>query len=169
MNDYTAVAVEVLRELATSPNGQIRLVGTVMCIGPGYYILNEGQMVSNFVYVMLGIGSLFIVLSAVLAVYAAKFQADNQRDERIEDRASFPPSERIEKFAKEVLTVPRSKGDLAGLEFVMYKKMSRPDLHALLMQTTAKECVLSGVVKMIDGKYVARDATERTVIVVGEE
>ena len=168
MSDTTAMAVEVLRDLVATPNGQIRLLGTVMCIGPGYYILNEGQMVSMFVYVMLGIGSMFIVLSAFLAVYAAKFHAESQRDERREDRVSFPPSQRLESFAKEVLNIPRSKGDLAALSFSMYEQFLKSDLHALLMQSTAKECVLSGIAKMVDGKYVARDATERTVL-VGDE
>ena len=69
-----------VKELISTPNGQIRLLGGVMCVGPGYYILAQDAQVSNFVYAILALGALFIVLSAAMAVYAAKHRSEPRLD-----------------------------------------------------------------------------------------
>lgn len=168
MSDATALAIEVLRDLVATPNGQIRLLGAVMCIGPGYSIMEGGQEVSMFVYAMLGLGAGFILLSAALAVMAAKFSAHSVVDERVEDRDGFPPSDRLEKFCDTVLNIGRTKADLAEANFSQYNPMNKHDLYSLLMQSTAKECVLSGIAKFHNGRYISRDTTEQTIITVGD-
>lgn len=168
MSDTVSLLTEVIRELVSTPNGQIRLVGAVLCIGPGYSIFAEGMAATNFGYAMIGLGAILIMVSAVMAVIAARFHAEQAVDERREGRDSCPPSERVEMFCKQILNVPRSKADLSDMKFDMYDGMLKDDLYRLLMQSTAKETILSGLARFQGGKYIGRDVTEQTIMVVRE-
>lgn len=72
MPTTTNALTKIAMELIATPNGQIRLTGAIMCIGPAYYILTEGTSAELFTYAMLGVGFLLIMVSAAMAVIAAK-------------------------------------------------------------------------------------------------
>jgi len=93
---------KILRELVSTPNGQIRIAGTLMCIGPAVYIFGEMgsekliEMVLPFAYTLMYIGTGLICLSSVMAVIAAVMGA---RDRRSRTRPHIPVSSVSLKFA----------------------------------------------------------------------
>ena len=80
MPNTTNALTKIAMELVATPNGQIRLIGGVMCIGPSYYILTSAATAEMFTYAMLGVGFLLIMISAVMAVVAAKHAAGDYDD-----------------------------------------------------------------------------------------
>ena len=79
-NGNTSAITKVAMELIATPNGQIRLAGAIMCIGPGYYILTSEATADMFSYAMLGVGFLLILVSAAMAVIAAKHAHGDHND-----------------------------------------------------------------------------------------
>ena len=150
-----------VKELISTPNGQIRLLGGVMCVGPAYYILAQDAQVSNFVYAILVLGAIFIALSAAMAVYAAMHKSTVPPAEA---PASFEPSDRLQRFTKEVLSSPRSREELSSMTFSGYDQLDKNQLYGLLMQETAKVCVVSDIALLVNGNFLSKSATEETVI-----
>lgn len=155
---------EAVKELISTPNGQIRLLGGVMCVGPGYYILAQDAQVSNFVYAILGLGAAFIALSAGMAVYAAIIKSKTRVEQRTEPRESFEPSVRLERFAREVLSAPRNREELNRMKFTDYDSLADDQRYGLLMQESAKACVICGIASLVNGNYISKSASEGTVI-----
>lgn len=150
----------IIKELIATANGQIRLVGAVMCIGPAYFTFMKGLEPTNFDFAVLAVGAFFITMSAGMAIYRAM----------IESKAapivnSLEPSERMEKFSKEVLSSPKNKKEISESHYSEYKGMRRDHLEALLNQTTANECVASGIALATNGLYLDNNATNATVFI----
>lgn len=62
----------ILKVFFASPNGQLRIIGAAMVLGPAYYSYTTGLPIEEFDYYLLGIGSLFILISVVMAVIKAR-------------------------------------------------------------------------------------------------
>ena len=62
--------LDLLKELLATPNGQMRLLGSILCIGPAWHSYNKGTPVETFDYVVMGTGTLFVFTSAIMAVIA---------------------------------------------------------------------------------------------------
>ena len=60
--------INVFKELIATPNGQLRIIGAIMCIGPAYFSYITEREIINFDYMLLGTGALFVVISAIMAV-----------------------------------------------------------------------------------------------------
>ena len=157
----TTVVGNIVLELIATPNGQIRLLGGVLCVGPGYYILPDPGNTSMFAYALLGVGFILIMLSAIMATIAAKYR---EREDRAVVRDVFDPSDRLKLFTREILNVPRTRAEIAELHFSGYETMVKPQLISLLLQTTANECVLAGLASRQNGIYVDRDATDSATV-----
>jgi len=109
-----------------------------------------------------------LVTGIFLIIWRTIAEKQEQVEERSEAREAFPASERLELFTKNILNQPRSKGELSEMDFDMYDGMLKHDLYQLLMQASAKECVLSGLATYSNGKYIGRDVTEATIIRIPE-
>ena len=157
-------ALGFVEELFKTPNGQIRLVGAIMCIGPGYYLMNSGAGANNFVYVMMSIGTMFILISAGMAIWA-QLEADKFRSQRKTVRDTFEPSPRLREFTSTILKIPQTRKEIAMMRFPPYNDMKKDALHSLLMQSTANECIMCGLVSRKDGQYVAKQ-TDQTVMYI---
>ena len=79
-NNSNSALTKIAMELIATPNGQIRLAGAIMCIGPGYYILTTEATADMFSYAMLGTGFLLVIVSAAMAVIAAKHAHGDHND-----------------------------------------------------------------------------------------
>jgi len=77
MNDTIA---SMVKDLIATPNGRIFLVGSIMCIGPAYFTFTNSLEPTAFDYAMLGVGALFVIISAVMATYRAMFEARKNKE-----------------------------------------------------------------------------------------
>jgi hypothetical protein len=164
MADNTSQALGFLEELFKTPNGQIRLLGAVMCVGPGYYLLNNKETATTFTYVMIGVGTMFILLSAGMAIWAAMHQ-EPAHDQRRVAREEFPASDRLRDFSSQVLGVTRTRQEITEMTFGGYDKLKKEQLYAILMQATANECVMAGVASRINRQYLDIQVSDATIII----
>ena len=72
MNDKLASFSESVKKWLSTPNGQLRMIGAIMIIGSGYYVMATGYEVDTFVYWILGIGTVFVTISILLAIWKAR-------------------------------------------------------------------------------------------------
>lgn len=76
----TDQAVSVLKELLASANGRLFTIGSLLCGGSTYYILDKGSDEIMFAYASLGIGTFMILTSMVMAFFA-KYLSSKERME----------------------------------------------------------------------------------------
>ena len=61
-------------ELFRTPNGQVRLIGAIMCIGPGYHIATSNGDASIFSYAVMGLGFILVMVSIIMAIVRAQHE-----------------------------------------------------------------------------------------------
>jgi len=100
--------------------------------------------------------------------YGARLRKNSQIAKRNHELAMMEgllqPSTRMQKFCAQVLKSPKNKTDISESEFEMYDKMPKASLLMVLKQSTANECLGSGIAGLTsDGEYYDT-RTDTTVI-----
>jgi len=106
---------------------------------------------------------MLIIVGVLLQTY--RTYVEGRTTERREVRAStrvlardkFEPSERLIQFSNEVLSDPIGRAGLVAANFTGYAKATKPELHSLLMQATADQCVLCALATRDNGIYRANN------------
>jgi hypothetical protein len=70
--------VDILKDLLSTPNGQMRVWAFVLTSGAAYYIFDKGSTATEFAYMVFGSGVLLGIISMLFADRAKKFEAQNE-------------------------------------------------------------------------------------------
>jgi len=109
-----------------------------------------------------------VIFAGVFLIFYRGMKENQQSNQRKESRPSIEPSERLQKFCAEVLSTPKTRKEIAESVFSGYANLTKPQLHALVMQSTAWECMLTGLARYDGEKFIDRDATmDPTVYKIG--
>ena len=66
--------VDAAMKFLGTPNGQVRLLGSVMCVGPGYHIVTSNGNASIFAYAVMGLGFILVMVSIIMAIVRAQHE-----------------------------------------------------------------------------------------------
>ncbi len=154
----------IISELFKTPSGQIRSIGGVMCIGPGYYLLASGRDAGMFDYALLGTGGLFILISAYMSWQKAKFDAAAKA--RDVSKPAFEPTKGDMEFLKFISDkLPITVAQIPGLEFPYDANRTKKLLLIASLYKRIEGWVTEGSITKYGDEYSLRDQTEKTIMV----
>ena len=151
----------VVSELISTPNGQIRMVGGILCIGAAFgggfgLVVYETLAAGSFVA-----GVVLILISAYMADRKTKFESG---DRRLDARPELPVSDRTLEFVRQ-FTGAMEQHEIASMPFVDDDDLTLPDAIKKLKVMRAKEAAWQGdLIYWTNGLYVPRHTTSETII-----
>ena len=66
---------QIVRDLFITPNGRLFFIGSILSAGSGYYVFENQTNELVFAYVVLGVGSVFILISMIMASFSAHMKS----------------------------------------------------------------------------------------------